>query len=75
MSKLTPTTIILLIAGLGAAILLVVYYRKKKAKKAVDPAKAGQKPAPATDKKNLTANRGFAPMRLVKTPVGFIKAV
>ena len=69
MTKLTPITIILLIAGIGASILLFVYYRKKKAKKAPDKAVAEQKPAPATDQKLM---RGIAPMRLVKTPVGYV---
>lgn len=73
MSKLTPTTIILLIAALGAAVLLAIYYRKKKVKKADNPTvETASKPAPNEQK--LMANRGIRPMRLVKTPVGFMTA-
>ncbi len=73
MSKLTPTTIILMIAGLGAVVLLFVYYRKKKADKIPDTSvtAAGEKPASAQT--NHSA-KGFAPMQLVKTPVGYVAA-
>jgi len=69
MSKLTPTTIIMLIAGLGAGVFLFFYFRKKKENET--PAatiEEATKPAPAE-----TSN-GFAPMRLVPTPVGYVKA-
>ena len=68
MSKLTPTTIIMLIAGLGAGVFLFFYLRKKKEKET--PA-ATIEAATTTD----TTSNGLAPMRLVPTPVGYMKAI
>jgi hypothetical protein len=67
MSKLTPTTVILIIAGLGALIFLLYYFKSKKT--------VTENTVPTTPPLNATGepnSNTLAPNRLVNTPVGYI---
>ena len=80
MKKLTPTSVILMIAGLGAILVLLFYYKEKRSKQVVADAPPVTGTAPATTTTTTTPqglrpvfNRGIKPpVRLIKTPVGFM---
>ncbi len=75
MSKLTPTTVILMIAAIGAGVFLYLYYSNKKRLETTPPTGTATSPPTTTETAPPTTQplvRMAQMVRLVKTPVGFM---